>query len=446
MKPSDSPTSNPTSNPSSIPSSIPSVMPSQIPTLHPSFLPSSDPSHTPSFTPSEFPSFQPSQRPSSIPTVQPSLNPTLRPSQSPSIDPLVEIDPPEPLNNGQFGTSISITTDKIYISAYGNGPGAVYIFDHFGAYQNKIVASDGVFGDEFGSSLAALGDDVVVGAPKANNGRGSVYYFASGSTETKLAASDTSTAASQEFGTSIAISSDKIIIGASKANFEQGAAYIFDATTLTEDIRIQHPSPNFSDRFGVVAAISGQRIFVGAERASSIFSGSVFVFDLAGNHILSLSGSSPGEMFGTSLSVNGATLLVGSPRKASNGSVIGSASIYTLDSAVAMTSATLVTEIVPSDGIHGSNFGISTFVQTNKLYVSADQAWNGDLGKLYVFDNTGAQTSQIVHPDGVDGDFNKFGATVAADNNMVITAAIEQDSVNFQSSGRAYILRFPWLL
>jgi len=392
------------------------------------------------------PSSVPTSVPTSNPSSQPSSTPSQYPSLSPSVDPLIEINPPEPLDNGKFGTSIAVSADKIYVSAYGNGPGAVYIFDHFGVYQSTLTATDGVFGDEFGKSIAVFGDNVVIGAPKSDNRNGAVYHFSSGSFVRKLIASDAATSVQQQFGGSVDFSGGKIVIGASKANFEQGSVYIFNAETFSEDTKIQHENPNFFDNFGIVVAISGERIYVGAERASSNFAGAVYIFDLNGNSIMNIPGVSTGDFFGSSLSVNGSILLIGSPRRSNNGVVSGSASIYSLDDANVMTSATLVAEVFPSDGSAGSNFGASTFVQSNRLYVGADQSWNGGLGKVYRYDSNGIEIGSIVHLDGVVGDLDKFGYVIAANDNLVITSAISQDNVGLESSGKVYILRYSSLL
>ena len=105
----------------------------------------------------------------------------------------------------------------------------------------KLTASDGAPSDSFGFSVAVSGDTVVVGAPfddiGAHLGQGSAYVFvkpASGwsgalAEEDKLIASDGT--AGDEFGRSVAVSGGIIAVGSDRddigANGEQGSAYVF---------------------------------------------------------------------------------------------------------------------------------------------------------------------------------------------------------------------------
>ena len=84
----------------------------------------------------------------------------------------------------QFGQSIAMAGDVIAVGANradtgGEGDqGAVYLFRRMGGRwigQGRIVASDGVAGDEFGYSLAAVGNRMVTGAHFADGEAGAAY-------------------------------------------------------------------------------------------------------------------------------------------------------------------------------------------------------------------------------------------------------------------------------
>ena len=75
----------------------------------------------------------------------------------------------------KFGNSVSVADERVVVGAQsddtpaGIDAGSTYVFTRSGTAwteQQKLTASDGAAGDEFGSSVSALSDDtVVVGAP-----------------------------------------------------------------------------------------------------------------------------------------------------------------------------------------------------------------------------------------------------------------------------------------
>jgi len=59
--------------------------------------------------------------------------------------------------------------------------GSAYVFKRQGGSwveTQKLTASDGAAGDQFGFSVAVSGATIVVGAPIDNVGQGSAYVFA----------------------------------------------------------------------------------------------------------------------------------------------------------------------------------------------------------------------------------------------------------------------------
>ena len=96
--------------------------------------------------------------------------------------------------------------------------------------QGKLVASDGVAGDDFGTSVAVSGNTAVVGADAKDSKKGAAYVFAyDGSSWTqqgsKLVASDG--VAGDFFGYSVAVSGTTAVVGASGKDSFKGAAYAF---------------------------------------------------------------------------------------------------------------------------------------------------------------------------------------------------------------------------
>ena len=123
--------------------------------------------------------------------------------------------------------------------------------------QQKLTASDGGANDEFGSSVAIFNNHAVVGSPNDDVGadadQGSGYIFRRIGTiwtqEQKIVASDG--LANDHFGTDVSINSNlSIVVGAPgddiMPNLNQGSAYeyIFNSTT---DSRVQNRKLTASD-------------------------------------------------------------------------------------------------------------------------------------------------------------------------------------------------------
>ena len=121
-----------------------------------------------------------------------------------------------------------------------NHQGSAYVFSGEGGtwtQQQKLTASDGAAGDRFGLSVALDGSTALVGAYLAkigdNTTQGAAYVF-SGSDGTwtqtdKLVASDG--ASGDEFGNAVALSGDVALVAAFDASpsdqLNQGAAYFY---------------------------------------------------------------------------------------------------------------------------------------------------------------------------------------------------------------------------
>jgi len=94
----------------------------------------------------------------------------------------------DPVANGFFGSSLSISGDYAVIGAYGNNDGgtdsgSAYVFHRSGTtwtQQAKLTASDAVAFDNFGKSVSISGDYAVSGAYGNDDGgsnSGSAYVY-----------------------------------------------------------------------------------------------------------------------------------------------------------------------------------------------------------------------------------------------------------------------------
>ncbi len=148
-----------------------------------------------------------------------------------------------------FGSSAALNGDVAVAGAFGknSGQGAAYVFErNQGGANNwgevkKLTASDGGAGDFFGLASAISGDTVMVGARADDAEKGSAYNFDrnQGGTNNwgevqKLTASDG--AMGDQFGISVAIQSATVILGASGNAMGKGAAYIFVSSSSPPSI------------------------------------------------------------------------------------------------------------------------------------------------------------------------------------------------------------------
>ena len=259
-----------------------------------------------------------------------------------------------------FGYSVSIDGDTAVVGAYqedddvdGNIPhvdaGSAYVFtrtNNVWSQQAKLVASDRDAGDYFGISVSIDGDTVVIGAYSeshdANGGSfefesGSAYVFTrTGSTwsqQAKLVASDR--ASRDEFGRSVSIDGDTVVVGAYNEDHDvdggsrknnAGSAYVFIRTNnvWSQQAKLVASDRDVDDHFGTSVSVDGDTVVVGARLEDHDIgggspkpgAGSAYVFTRTGSTWsqqakLVAFDRDAGDDFGRSVSVDGDTVVVG---------------------------------------------------------------------------------------------------------------------------------------
>jgi FG-GAP repeat len=159
--------------------------------------------------------------------------------------------------------------------------------------ETKLIASDGLEGDQFGLPLAIGGNILVIGAPNTTidgrRGAGAVYIFLRDSPldpwiEHKRLLPNEGDFQSSEM--CIAIDCETLVVGAPYAtldNFQEGAVYIFERNAGGGDnwaqvAKLTNPSVGFGGHFGSSIAIQGGLLAVGAS-ASNQHHGQVQIFE-----------------------------------------------------------------------------------------------------------------------------------------------------------------------
>jgi hypothetical protein len=192
--------------------------------------------------------------------------------------------------NNLFSYTVSLSADgtRVVVGSIGNdsGSGAAYVFVRSGitwTQEQKITASDRAVSDGFGQvGISADGTRIVSGAPGDDSNKGSAYVFTrSGSVwteEQKLTATDG--AAGDQFGISTALSSDgsRAVIGAyfdGDLGSNSGSAYVFSrtGTVWSQEAKLHASNGAAGNQFGGSVAITGagDRVVVGTTFATGAY-------------------------------------------------------------------------------------------------------------------------------------------------------------------------------
>ena len=360
----------------------------------------------------------------------------------------------------EFGYSVSVSGDTAVVGAPDHDVGAngdqgsAYVFVRTGAVWSKaqkLTASDGAAGDEFGYSVSVCGDTAVVGAPNDDDGgssSGSAYFF--DLSRYKSTASDG--AAGDCFGISVSVSGDTAVVGAGYddigANADQGSAYVFVRTgaSWSEQAKLTASDGAALDYFGISVSVSGDTAVVGApdhDVGANADQGSAYVFVRTGaiwseQQKLTASDGAATDVFGHSVSLSGDTVIVSSPGDDDYGMSSGSAYVFVRSGASWSEQA----KLTASDGAASDNFGWSVSLSGDTAVVGArldDVGANGDQGSAYVFVRSGVVWSEEVKltaSDGAAGDW--FGYFVSVSGDTAVAGAVFDDD-NGGNSGSAYV-------
>lgn len=360
-----------------------------------------------------------------------------------------------------FGRAVSLIENRAIIGSPGDDTsdidtGSVYIFEFDNtnwSQTSKITAVDRGPYNNFGTSVSLSDDKVLIGATgnQINNiksGAAYIYEFNGSNWNfvTKLFSNNLSY--NGEFGSSVSYSNGRAIVGAKGFNtntntYNQGAVFLFEFNGThwyQKQMLIANDMGSY-DQFGAAVDISGDRIFIGAPRKDDIAynSGVGYMFEYDGNQWIQSQQLSPdadpsGNNFGYSVSVYGTRLLVGMPRDSDNGNESGSAYIYELVD----NNWSLMGKILPQDGTNGDLFGSSVSLQSDRAIIGA----YGNMGSAYIFDlNAGEwiQSAKLQANDAAIDDF--FGYSVSLSGQRALIGAYGDDDSGL-NSGSVYVFDF----
>ncbi len=475
------PTVTPTASRSASPTNTVSPTPSMSPTRTPTASRSPSASRTPSASPSPTRSPSPSRTPTLTATITPSPSPTptvsVTPSPSPTSLPGTKLTASDGFAGDQFGYSVSINqTDSTVVvgaplhDALGSSAGAAYVFQYTGSVwiqRAKLMAFDGLAGDQFGYSVSVSGSYIAVGSPLDNHvlgtDAGSVYVFrdTSGGTwssyvVTKLTASDG--AAVDQFGAAVSLSGSFLAVGApldDDYGSSSGAAYIFEDTSGPSDwssvteSKLTAYDGAVGDRFGISVATDGTRTVVGSylDDDAGSNSGSAYTFLNSGGwafeqKLFALDATTL-DQFGKSVAIDSDVIMIGSQLDDDSGASSGSAYMFRYSGGW-----TQQAKIAASDASGGDEYGCAVAVHStggggfalSGAHLDDPPASNAGSAYSHQFDGVSAwpQDAKLTAFDALAGDAFGFSVSLNHNDQAVIGAPLDDSPAT--DAGSAYVV------
>ena len=310
------------------------------------------------------------------------------------------------------------------------------------AQTQKFGAPNGMAGDLFGLSVAAVGSRVVVGSPQESvlfritNTRGSAYVFdESGSIVRELLpASANELRRDDAYGRSVAGSGNLIAVGAPGADDVgqfAGEVFLFNAQTGAQTAKLvptgTRRNPVDGAAFGSAVDVSVDRIVVGApgtfiDGASRIGGhGAIYLYDATTRRLIARvtpPGTRAKDNVGHAVAVEGSTVVAGAPFDSMSAREAGAA--YVFDA----SNGSLRLKLSASDASAEDRFGFA--VSTSGGLIAVGAPYDDDLGSasgsVYLFNaTTGAFIRKIVASDA--GINDQFGIAVDLIGNTLAVGA-----------------------
>lgn len=341
-----------------------------------------------------------------------------------------------------------------------NNQGAAYVFTRDGAswdQQLRLVADDGMDGDQFGLAVALTGSTALIGAPMAdtfgisgNADAGVAYFFTnedgSWSQQDKITAFG---GAGDRFGRAVDIEGDTAIIGSPRHNIQsksnQGAAYVYIRKdgAWSQQNKLTQNKGLANDFLGRSVSLSGDYAAVGVPQASyngHPDEGTVHMYArsplpwLRDETVMDEDGVE-GDYFGQSVALDGNTAIVGS--------WFAEKAIVFVRSANGWVYEDTLTATLGNDG---DQFGYSVALDGNLALVGARAAAvDGDdnRGAVYVFARSGnswVEQDRLTAADGAEDD--QFGWAVTLDETTALIGAPGVDIPLNDDKGRVYAFTY----
>ena len=331
----------------------------------------------------------------------------------------------------------------------------------------KLNSGANGYGTHFGSSMAATEDYLIAGAPTNYN---TTDGFVSAGTVHLLKRNDAvwssynvaelaspSAAPGERFGSSVSISGNRFVVGASGSNQNRGRIYIFSISGNGQVVQQPLLNPvtlDVNDFFGSSVSIVGNTIMVGSPGKAvngNSSQGKVYLYyynlinslwNYSGTEFVAPDGDA-NDGFGSAISVSGNYAAIGAPG-AEIGSAYNAGKVYLFK--LVGNNWQYETAVEMPDAIGYDRFGADLFLKNDTLVVGAQQ-YNGFVdtdgkGKVFVYVRNGALwelKATLTASDGKRSD--SFGSAVYLNNGHIIVGAKYATVATLMAAGKAYIFK-----
>lgn len=316
--------------------------------------------------------------------------------------------------------------------------------------SSKFSPPEIVPGSRFGSAVAATGSFGLVGAPGASEA-GAVYVYDL-SDDNRVLETVIPEAATEgdDFGKALDADGDILVVGAplhEHDGFIAGAAFVYrrDGTSgawIEEAILATEVSGDL-DYFGTSISVSGDHIAVGTpgDDGAESNAGAVYVysepdFGWALSHLLVAPDAGPSDRCGSSVDVRGERILIGCPNGFGSGVLSGVAYLFRL------VDSTYVLEQVfgPSSDESGQLFGSAVSLSDNRVLIGAPgpkAAYPSGSVHVFSFDGTEWLAAGILSADDQVAS-RGFGAVLSVDGAFLVVGAQRKEGEHL-APGSAFV-------
>ena len=251
------------------------------------------------------------------------------------------------------------------------------------------------------------------------------------------------------FGEAVAISGETVVIGVRAHDdngTSSGSAYIFirNGGMWTEQAELLLDGGVEGDRFGSSVSISGETVIIGTpgDNETGEDYGSASIFVRSGGvwseraKLLAADGALH-DGFGNAVALDGDTAIVGAPSDDDNGTSSGSAYIFVRSGGVWTQQA----KLLPEDGVEEGRFGNAVSLRGDTAIIGMYQDDDNGLhsGSAYIFTRSGGswtQQAKLLPDDGARTEY--FGSSVSIHDDTAIIGT-PRDGDNGSEYGSAYI-------
>lgn len=281
-----------------------------------------------------------------------------------------------------FGDAVGLDGSLAIVGSPNSGYGKAYVYDLSSGTAELIYELAPPAPDQslhFGSSVDLSSTLAAVGSPwefvtESYAGTVELIDLRTGEFIRKLIPDDSSYY--QFFGTGVKIDGTTVLVTNQyrelDLTFFSRSAYLFDAITGTQIAKMLPNDLTISDHFGSAFDLDGSTVVIGAECDDDLgtCAGAVYVFDDAGQLLAKLYSNDPQpyDLFGSSVAIDGTTLLVGARGDDDFGA--NSGSVYVFD----LITMQQIAKIVPPDGELGDKFGSSVAISGFDAVIGASGA------------------------------------------------------------------------